>query len=318
MNHYQCLGVHRDASAHAIKQAYRRMAKIHHPDRNQHDIVNAQFRMQMIIAAYKILSDEDSRREYDEGFNVVVPEPAVEEAVEKVERKVMRDYSNRFESKDALMGVLISFFGMLSIPSDVDLRKFLASICFFIICVLAGIVARGFARTVHERFREVVSESFVNEIFYNAIGAGVMASMIKLVHTQMGFEIFRPNALMVMWAVIIPSAVGAGFGRAFNRSVGVIGGMVGGAALGMVAAIVFALWCIALLMAGLGLEAKSSDLAVPLQVIMFSSAMAGALGSVRFRKMIIFTWLEWIEDQIGRFGPDPEISKAVAITDDIK
>jgi len=65
MDYYEILGVHPDASAHAIKSAYRRLAKIHHPDRNPQDPVRAQKKIQLVNEAYAVLSKPDKRWEYD-------------------------------------------------------------------------------------------------------------------------------------------------------------------------------------------------------------------------------------------------------------
>lgn len=60
MDHYSTLGIDRSATAEDIKQAYRRMAARHHPDRGGD---TAKF--QEIEQAYRILSDPGSRAAYD-------------------------------------------------------------------------------------------------------------------------------------------------------------------------------------------------------------------------------------------------------------
>lgn len=59
-DYYQILGVERTASAEDIKQAYRRLASKHHPDKGGD---NATF--QEIQAAYTTLSDPQKRQQYD-------------------------------------------------------------------------------------------------------------------------------------------------------------------------------------------------------------------------------------------------------------
>jgi len=61
---YEVLGVDRQASAEEIKQAYRRAAVQHHPDRNPNDPA-AENRFREATAAYSILSDSDKRARYD-------------------------------------------------------------------------------------------------------------------------------------------------------------------------------------------------------------------------------------------------------------
>lgn len=59
-DHYQTLGVDRNASPDDIKKAYRKMAAQHHPDRGGD---TAKF--QDVQAAYETLSDPNKRQQYD-------------------------------------------------------------------------------------------------------------------------------------------------------------------------------------------------------------------------------------------------------------
>jgi len=69
MNYYEELGVEKDVTLGGIKRAYRRLAKKYHPDKNPDDDQAAK-RFVRIAAAYETLSDEEKRKEYDEGLNV--------------------------------------------------------------------------------------------------------------------------------------------------------------------------------------------------------------------------------------------------------
>ncbi len=62
---YARLGVSRTASADEIKKAYRKLARVHHPDANPDD-PKAEERFKEISNAYDVLSDAGKRREYDE------------------------------------------------------------------------------------------------------------------------------------------------------------------------------------------------------------------------------------------------------------
>ncbi|TGO13427.1 hypothetical protein BTUL_0070g00580 [Botrytis tulipae] len=62
---YEALEVPKDASAQDITASYRRLARVHHPDKNL-DNTNATATFQKVQAAYEILSDERQRREYDQ------------------------------------------------------------------------------------------------------------------------------------------------------------------------------------------------------------------------------------------------------------
>jgi DnaJ-class molecular chaperone len=63
---YEVLGVPRGASAAAIKSAYRKLAKKHHPDNNKND-PKAAARFSEINSANEILGDEDKRKQFDRG-----------------------------------------------------------------------------------------------------------------------------------------------------------------------------------------------------------------------------------------------------------
>jgi DnaJ-class molecular chaperone len=63
---YEVLGVQRGASAAAIKSAYRKLAKKHHPDSNKND-PKAAARFAEINTANEIVGDEDKRKQFDRG-----------------------------------------------------------------------------------------------------------------------------------------------------------------------------------------------------------------------------------------------------------
>jgi DnaJ-class molecular chaperone len=63
---YEVLGVPRGASAAAIKSAYRKLAKKHHPDNNKND-PKAAARFSEINSANEIVGDEDKRKQFDRG-----------------------------------------------------------------------------------------------------------------------------------------------------------------------------------------------------------------------------------------------------------
>src|SRR5579863_1109553 len=63
---YEVLGVPRGASAAAIKSAYRKLAKKHHPDANKND-PKAAARFSELNSANEIICDEDKRKQFDRG-----------------------------------------------------------------------------------------------------------------------------------------------------------------------------------------------------------------------------------------------------------
>jgi molecular chaperone DnaJ len=65
-DYYDILGVPRDADEKAIKAAYRRLARKHHPDVNSGD-PSAEERFKEISEAFAVLSDAEKRARYDRG-----------------------------------------------------------------------------------------------------------------------------------------------------------------------------------------------------------------------------------------------------------
>ncbi len=62
-DYYDLLGISRDASADEVQQAYRKLARRHHPDVNKNP--EAEERFKEINEAYQVLKDPGARRRYD-------------------------------------------------------------------------------------------------------------------------------------------------------------------------------------------------------------------------------------------------------------
>jgi DnaJ-class molecular chaperone len=63
-NYYEILGVSPDASQAEIKKSFRNLALQHHPDKNKNSEESKQ-KFMKIIEAYEVLSDEQTRKNYD-------------------------------------------------------------------------------------------------------------------------------------------------------------------------------------------------------------------------------------------------------------
>lgn len=64
-DYYEVLGVKESASQDTIKKAYRKLAKLHHPDANRGN-PKASNKFKDIGEAYSVLSDEKKRKQYDQ------------------------------------------------------------------------------------------------------------------------------------------------------------------------------------------------------------------------------------------------------------
>lgn len=69
-DYYKVLGVPRDADALQIKSAYRKMIKLHHPDKAHKQGISkedAEKKMAAVNEAYEVLSDPELKARYDRG-----------------------------------------------------------------------------------------------------------------------------------------------------------------------------------------------------------------------------------------------------------
>ncbi|KAL8777019.1 MAG: hypothetical protein Q9203_002979 [Teloschistes exilis] len=71
-DYYKLLGVEKDASESEIKKAYRKLAIVHHPDKNPDDASAAE-KFKEIGEAYECLSDGQKRARYDSGEDLIDP-----------------------------------------------------------------------------------------------------------------------------------------------------------------------------------------------------------------------------------------------------
>ncbi|KAF1935052.1 TPR-like protein [Clathrospora elynae] len=71
-DYYKILGIQKDATETEIKKAYRKLAIVHHPDKNPDD-ADAADRFKEIQEAHETLSDSQKRERYDSGVDLVDP-----------------------------------------------------------------------------------------------------------------------------------------------------------------------------------------------------------------------------------------------------
>lgn len=72
MNYYEILGVPKSASQEEIRQAYRKLSKKYHPDRNRDD-ASAEEKFKQVQKSWDVLGDEKKREQYDQ-FGRVFPD----------------------------------------------------------------------------------------------------------------------------------------------------------------------------------------------------------------------------------------------------
>ena len=86
MNYYETLGLNPSANLQEIKKAYRRLSIKHHPDKTGGDATI----FKALSEAYKILGDEEKRREYDR-----IRQSKPIENLRDVAREVVGEYFNQ-------------------------------------------------------------------------------------------------------------------------------------------------------------------------------------------------------------------------------
>ncbi len=79
MNHYEVLGVARDATHAQIRKAFRKAASANHPDKEDGDAAE----MAAINVAFEVLSDPERRKHYDE-TGADAPLQSVDDAIDLI------------------------------------------------------------------------------------------------------------------------------------------------------------------------------------------------------------------------------------------
>jgi curved DNA-binding protein CbpA len=144
---YDVLGVAKSASGHDIKEAYRKLAFLHHPDRDRSP--EAEQRFKEVSQAYSVLSDPEKRalydalgpEKYDDPWEVLLYR--LERETER--REVTREYeaSRSAQQYEAAGSTAILIFFLLLL--DLEVPPWVLGPWYYIIngflilCILIGI-----------------------------------------------------------------------------------------------------------------------------------------------------------------------------------
>ncbi|KAH9481539.1 DnaJ-like protein subfamily C member 21 [Psilocybe cubensis] len=108
LDYYQILEVSEDATADEIKKSFRRLALIHHPDKNHADVEEATRRFATLQQAYEILSDDQERAWYDSHRASLVPEADADTVFEDIRKGTTT--SSRVRDRGLTVRHLARFF----------------------------------------------------------------------------------------------------------------------------------------------------------------------------------------------------------------
>lgn len=123
-DYYKILNVSMNANNDEIKKAFRALAKKYHPDRNPDD-KDALTKFQEVNEAYEVLSNEESRKKYDQNISGFKSRNNDREANNKNNKSSSdnKKYQDKSESMENLNKYFESFFGFNANSNDINKDK---------------------------------------------------------------------------------------------------------------------------------------------------------------------------------------------------
>ena len=123
-DYYKILNVSINANNDEIKKAFRALAKKYHPDRNPDD-KDALTKFQEVNEAYEVLSNEESRKKYDQNLSGFKSRNNGREANNKNNNSSSdnKKYQDKSENMENLNKYFESFFGFNANSNDINKDK---------------------------------------------------------------------------------------------------------------------------------------------------------------------------------------------------
>lgn len=160
--YYQALELRPDADSATIKHAYRRLARLYHPDVNNHDH-KATFKFQEIQSAYEVLSDPRRRKTYDlelkKAGRYAVQVQTFEDIL-KQSRDLLRYTSSidrRQLNSDALAAFVLALLDEdhLLVLKQTDHKQLAEDVCSNLLMACQSIIAPRLYQPVAEKLSEL-------------------------------------------------------------------------------------------------------------------------------------------------------------------
>lgn len=175
--YYDVLSVGRNATQPEIKQAFRRLAKKYHPDTNPEGGRAVAKKLERVITAYRVLSNERERARYDV---LMQASPALQQEVRRTEARTLRESSEEM-LHDLLSGRgrhALRLYDELAERPDFDLRHHLDSKdyldCIFLLAEQCERTARyRDAARLYEELYEVEKEPPRQRYFFEEVKARI-------------------------------------------------------------------------------------------------------------------------------------------------
>ncbi|MGQ9897017.1 MAG: J domain-containing protein [Acidobacteriota bacterium] len=227
---YATLGVSREASLDEIRSAFRRLARLYHPDVSQ--LPDAATRFAEITAAYRVLGNPVLRARYDQGESVLPSPPRPCESRRRRAARV-RAYRIRIESiindmleaerreaefrAEAILFVVVGWFSTVAAaavqpsllfgPDDLPTKLVLWGVCLFGLWFLGQrlwVLLEHY--TYRQNFLSVTAPSVPVQPFSRSVIVGLLlvgyASALLMGYWLGRLINYRPNALFPVFDAV--------------------------------------------------------------------------------------------------------------------